>query len=141
MELSLRDVYLLCVLDILKESDGIMSECSGIKNAALIADAICKSINRVKTNQNKDCFHELKVLSLNIDVLKQIVEDLQDKHTVKPRIQIPKDWEVQPLRDGDTCPGRTTCGTCELSWDDDLITGLTPVPSGRCPFEPFHVGE
>lgn len=118
-----------------------MDQYSGIRNAALIADAICKSINRVKMNQHTDCSCELQVAILNIDVLKQIVEDLQDKHTVIPRIQIPKDWEVQPLRDGDTCPGRTTCGTCGLSWDDNLITGLTPVPSGRCPFEPFHVGE
>jgi hypothetical protein len=31
-----------------------------------------------------------------------------------------------------------TCGSCGLTWDDGLITGWTPVPSGRCPFEYFH---
>lgn len=33
---------------------------------------------------------------------------------------------------------KTTCGTCGLSWDDSIVTGMTPVPSGRCPFEHFH---
>lgn len=30
-----------------------------------------------------------------------------------------------------------TCGTCKRSWDDTKSTGLTPTPSGRCPFEYF----
>jgi hypothetical protein len=31
----------------------------------------------------------------------------------------------------------STCGTCGRSWDDTKSTGLTPTPSGRCPFEYF----
>lgn len=31
-----------------------------------------------------------------------------------------------------------TCGTCGRSWDDALGSHLTPVPSGRCPFEYDH---
>ena len=85
-------------------------------------------------------------------------------YTLEPE-DIPEDFEVQPLRAGETpspkcgycglrrdehptqlgCEGwewkpvhPTTCGTCELSWDDDRVTGLTPVPSARCPFEFFH---
>ena len=46
---------------------------------------------------------------------------------------IPEDWPVQPDDDGDS-----TCETCGLSWHDDVPTSLTPVPSGRCPFESFH---
>lgn len=34
-----------------------------------------------------------------------------------------------------------TCGTCGLSWDDAVATDWTPVPSGRCPFEYFHLPQ
>lgn len=33
---------------------------------------------------------------------------------------------------------RFTDGACGLSWDDSIITGMTPTPSARCPFEYFH---
>lgn len=28
-----------------------------------------------------------------------------------------------------------TCGSCGRSWDDSIVTGITPAPSARCPFE------
>ena len=31
-----------------------------------------------------------------------------------------------------------TDGNCGLSWDDSIITGMTPTPAARCPFEYFH---
>lgn len=31
-----------------------------------------------------------------------------------------------------------TCGHCERSWNDAAISGSTPAPSGRCPFEYEH---
>lgn len=31
-----------------------------------------------------------------------------------------------------------TCGVCGLSWDDSIVTGITPAPAARCPFEHFH---
>lgn len=40
--------------------------------------------------------------------------------------------------DGQTIVRTTTCGTCGKSWNDALITGSTPVPSGRCPYEHLH---
>lgn len=51
---------------------------------------------------------------------------------------IPKDFPVQPLKADENPNGKTTCGHCQLSWDDDQHTTYTPVPSGRCPFEAFH---
>ncbi len=51
---------------------------------------------------------------------------------------IPADYEVQPLRPDEHPPGRTTCDTCGRAWDDDKVTGITPAPSGRCPFENWH---
>lgn len=35
-------------------------------------------------------------------------------------------------------PGITTCGTCGRIWEDGLITGITPTPAGRCPWEYLH---
>ena len=54
------------------------------------------------------------------------------------RSDIPKDCEVQPLRPGQKAKEPATCGTCGLTWDDGKITGMTPAPSARCPFEAFH---
>lgn len=36
-----------------------------------------------------------------------------------------------------------TCGNCGVSWNDALITGRTPAPSARCPYEHIHaeIGE
>ena len=34
-----------------------------------------------------------------------------------------------------------TCGNCRRSWDDSIVTSMTPAPSARCPFEGFHDGE
>jgi hypothetical protein len=52
---------------------------------------------------------------------------------------IPDDYEVRPV--DAAAPGSriTTDGYCGLSWDDAVVTSMTPAPSGRCPFEPFHV--
>ena len=55
------------------------------------------------------------------------------------RISIPSDFPVQPLKPGVTSKRMATCGHGGLSWDDGKITGMTPAPSGRCPFEAFHV--
>lgn len=35
----------------------------------------------------------------------------------------------------------TTCGECGRSWDDAVVTGWTPAPSARCPFEYEHEQE
>jgi hypothetical protein len=53
-------------------------------------------------------------------------------------IEIPADFPVRPLQPGDAARERVTCGTCDLSWDDALVTEWTPAPSARCPFEYFH---
>ena len=54
---------------------------------------------------------------------------------------IPRDFPVRPLKAGQRAADRVTCGTCGLSWDDAIVTGWTPAPSARCPFESFHVDE
>ena len=54
---------------------------------------------------------------------------------------IPKNWPVQPLKLDQEAKDRVTCGYCGLSWDDAIVTSITPTPSGRCPFESFHIYE
>lgn len=53
-------------------------------------------------------------------------------------MSIPRDFPVQPLHFGQEAKCKATCGECKLSWDDGIPTSMTPVPSGRCPFEAFH---
>lgn len=57
------------------------------------------------------------------------------------KIRIPKDFPVRPLKPGETAKDKATCGTCGLSWDDSIVTSMTPAPSSRCPFEYFHVEQ
>ena len=52
-------------------------------------------------------------------------------------MKIPADYPVQP-RAKSLCKDPATCGTCHLTWDDAIVTSMTPAPSARCPFEQFH---
>lgn len=57
--------------------------------------------------------------------------------------EVPYGYQVTPLRASDVEYAREPmkCGTCLRTWDDAVVTAVTPVPSGRCPFEPFHGGD
>lgn len=55
-------------------------------------------------------------------------------------IEIPADYPVQPQKPIH-CERAVTCGTCGLTWDDAIVTSMTPAPAARCPFEPFHLDE
>lgn len=54
-------------------------------------------------------------------------------HPVRPLRRYSKAW-----RAAEAARTLCTCGTCGRSWDDGKVTGWTPTPSGRCPFEYFH---
>lgn len=43
--------------------------------------------------------------------------------------------------DGNEIVRVVTCGACGRSWNDAAISGITPAPSGRCPFEYDHEPE
>jgi hypothetical protein len=51
---------------------------------------------------------------------------------------IPGSWPVRPLHPFSQATDPVTCGACGLSWDDAIVTEMTPAPSARCPFESFH---
>jgi hypothetical protein len=63
---------------------------------------------------------------------------LREHHFDASECVVPPSWPVQPLRPGQRAKTKMTCGTCDRSWDDAKSTSMTPVPSGRCPFETFH---
>jgi len=46
--------------------------------------------------------------------------------------------EPQLDENGKVVEDIATCGTCGQSWNDALITGRTPAPSARCPYEYIH---
>lgn len=52
--------------------------------------------------------------------------------------EIPENFPVKPISATDEAIDRATCGHCGLSWDDAVVTSMTPAPSARCPFEAFH---
>lgn len=54
---------------------------------------------------------------------------------------IPNDFPVRPIGPNELAKDRVTCPNCELSWDDAIATSWAPVPSGRCPFEFFHIND
>jgi hypothetical protein len=62
----------------------------------------------------------------------------QTRYNAGQLTPVPHDWPVQPLRQGQHANNPATCGTCKRSWDDGIVTGMTPTPSARCPFEQFH---
>lgn len=53
------------------------------------------------------------------------------------KTKIPPDFPVRPTSRA-AARDPVTCGECGLTWDDAVVTGMTPAPSGRCPFEYFH---
>jgi hypothetical protein len=61
---------------------------------------------------------------------------LNDSMTNLP--PIPPDYPVQPFTGDTSLDAIATCGSCGRSWDDSVVTSMTPSPSARCPFEPFH---
>lgn len=57
---------------------------------------------------------------------------------------VPTDFPVRVLRTARQkakAKSLATCGECGRSWDDGIVTGWTPAPSGRCPFEYYHATE
>lgn len=87
---------------------------------------------------------------VTLDALEEIRSDLDSKISAirqdlksagKLHEPIPEDHPVQPLTPGQPAEDRATCGYCGLSWDDAVVTSMTPTPSGRCPFEAYHVYE
>lgn len=58
------------------------------------------------------------------------------------RPEVPEDWPVRPVNISTYAPDHkaviATCGECGRSWDDSIVTSMTPAPSARCPFEAFH---
>lgn len=82
----------------------------------------------------------IKILENAKKALKEKVESLEKAEGNNKKVErIPKNHPVQPLKSGDSAKDKATCGHCGLSWDDGVSTSMTPTPSGRCPFEHYHI--
>lgn len=68
----------------------------------------------------------------------QQVRDMARRYGFMELDGLPPTWPVKPLEPGEEAKDRTTCGTCGRSWDDAIITSMTPAPAARCPFESWH---
>lgn len=81
-----------------------------------------------------------RTISLGDDIIdpRDIVERVAE---LEGELDVPEDWPVQPIELEDEAKQHATCLTCERSWDDGVITSMTPAPSARCPFEDFHMDE
>ncbi len=87
----------------------------------------------------KPAFESIAEMVAAMEVDYDRLEELRDAkgdHDELP--EVPHDFEVTELGEGDEAESLGTCGTCGRSWDDAKVTGMTPVPSGRCPFEAYH---
>lgn len=76
--------------------------------------------------------------------LRELWERYEELKAIKDSLEpcdVPDDYDVTELAEDDEAVTRLTCGTCGRSWDDAVITSMTPAPTGRCPFEFFHPGE
>lgn len=53
----------------------------------------------------------------------------------------PAAYVARETLQGRTDAGRylATCAHCARVWDDGHVSGVTPTPGGRCPFEAQHV--
>ena len=54
------------------------------------------------------------------------------------RISVKNGARAQYDDDGRMKVDKMRCGSCGRVWNDALITGRTPAPSARCPYESFH---
>jgi hypothetical protein len=60
------------------------------------------------------------------------------RHPRFVKAEVPADHPVKVLGPDDKATDRVTCESCGRSWDDAVVTGWTPAPAGRCPFEYWH---
>jgi hypothetical protein len=72
-----------------------------------------------------DKFLDSRDIEERIDYLESLIEDCD-----------PANMDANESEDHK--PEMAECGTCGKEWDDARCTSVTPVPSGRCPFEAVH---
>ncbi len=91
------------------------------------------------TQWDKDCYQAL--LDYRNQFRKYAFMDGDEWDRIVDAKEVPEDYPVKVLGPDDPAQDRVTCGTCGRSWDDAVVTGMTPAPSGRCPFEQYHEDE
>ena len=87
------------------------------------------------TENEQLCAHDAAGFAGELDHDALVTAEASEDNIVD---RIPADWPVQPLGPSAIAEAKSTCGVCGLSWDDSIVTSMTPAPSARCPFESFH---
>lgn len=76
------------------------------------------------------------------DVLdsRDIIARIEELESEIEAAEISEDNGAEPRLDenGKTIVDTATCGECGKSWNDALISGSTPAPGARCPYEHIH---
>lgn len=84
----------------------------------------------------------MKNISNNADILdsRDIISRIEELEAIFSDAEISEENGATPQLDenGDIKVDESTCGECGKSWNDALISGSTPAPSGRCPYEHIH---
>ena len=82
------------------------------------------------------------IISNNDDVIdsRDVIARIEELEAEFDSAEISEDNGATPQRDdaGNVIVQLGTCGTCGKSWNDALISGSTPAPAGRCPYEGLH---
>lgn len=71
------------------------------------------------------------------DVIERIEELQAEIEEDESEVREAEEEAAQRI-DSDHTRCMATCGECGRSWDDNVVTGRTPAPSARCPFEASH---
>jgi hypothetical protein len=114
-------------------SEGIVTD-GAINWSALAYAAMERDITEALESENVNVNGDTKAELLELD-------DTDDDAALLAPSDIPADFPVRPLEPGQSATDKATCGVCGLSWDDAIVTSMTPAPSGRCPFEHFHATD
>jgi len=130
--MSTEKLYKTTII-IWSDTDPASLELSDLAREAESGDSYCAHQETVLVSDPTADAHppDLEFFSSAFD------EDEDDDEGEEP----PSDFPVRVLRAGDEAEDRTTCNTCGRSWDDAVVTGYTPAPSARCPFETYHKDE
>lgn len=77
-------------------------------------------------------------------------DDILDSRNIEERIEeLESEIEAEEISeengaearlddDGNVVVEMATCGNCGKSWNDALMSSMTPAPSARCPYEYIH---
>ena len=90
--------------------------------------------------EEEECPNWLAGVRCDCDYCKEKREEEPSRFLILPD-GTREEGRLQEDADGRPIVDETTCNVCGFTWNDALITSVTPTPAGRCPNEYGHKGE